>query len=656
MIFITEAEIARIEGRIGQYPFSEICSRILENSDYARHRVVTNIKRISAASNLFVIQNVLLESYLAYVLTKDSAHLDTLRTIVKTLTRQNWRKLNLPEEIHCAWVLNGLCVIYDLLMSSLNIEEAEQLKDTIDELASKLWQDSLSQQWGKTIKKRNAWNHTIVSFSAIGNAGLVLSEHPQAQTWMNTALRRVQLFFDDGITEAGMTREGLAYCGFVFRNLGLFLRAAENLNYESFLLAQYDYQIKLRKIINWYASELFPRGKYLQNYNDSYWEPHHALWGFLMTFGELDPDLTTWIWERLVGASGLATFGQDKSLRISSLFEALIWHPGLSAKSSALDKLPKAFFCVDVGYFSDRDGWSDSATIFSFNCGKYIGGIHDQADNNSFTLMIKGIPFIIDAGAANKPVEKSPSSSYGHNVILIDEKGQYPSGAGNGVTGILLTQIVKEDHSYIVGDVTESYNRLNYNPVNWAVRHCYFIKYPVPCLIIYDDINKDERPHNYELLLHVPQSLSKPLCQNNSIVCQYNLGDKPIHLAIKLLHPTTLSLRQEEYISKNQAPFQNHYLWRIATLANNPYFVALIMEHQSNQPFLDVTVKSEFFQLKIDWAEHSCIDTIIFPKIITKKPCPLATIFPKIIAKKPYPLATFKREFANIRKKSSRKN
>jgi hypothetical protein len=294
---------------------------------------------IAASSNLFVLQNVFMELSLSALLTTNDKYQQCAIHIARQLDNDAWRRQFLPEEIHLAFVLNGLAVFFDLLGDRLDSVEADQLRRTIGAIAEQLVDASRNEEWGRNIRKRNAWNHSVVSFSAIGVAGLVLPASSTTSGWIKTAKERIALFCQDGITEAGMTREGLAYCGFVFRNVGLFLRGLRNSQEESLFSEEGSPAFgKLSRIPEWYAAEIFPGGRYLQNYNDSYWDPHPALLGFLLTFGDRNPDLCSYVWENLVGTSGLQTFGQDPTLRNSSLFETMLWHPGSPQDASRTNR------------------------------------------------------------------------------------------------------------------------------------------------------------------------------------------------------------------------------------------------------------------------------------------------------------------------------
>jgi len=574
-LFITQEELLRAEAQTRVYPRNRILPKLIESADQAV-AASPKLLSISPFSNLFVLQNAFLDLSLASLLTSNETYQQCATDLARRLDDDAWRRRSLPEEIHVAFVLIGLAVFLDLLGDRLESVECDRLRRMIREMAQQLVDASRREEWGRNIPKRNAWNHSVVPFSAIGAAGLTLSDSTTDE-WVDLAEDRLVMFCREGIAESGMTREGLAYCGFVLRNAGLFMRGLHNSRAASSLLGQSTPAFeRMASIPNWYAAEMFPGGRYLQNSNDSYWDPHPALRGFLLVFGERHPDLSSYVWEHLVGAAGLQTFGQDLSLRNSSLFESMLWHPGLPDQGLSEPERTD-FYCPDVGYYCERSDWFDDASLFSFNSGEFIGGIHDQADNNSFTFLARGVPLIIDAGAANSAVEGSPSSSLGHSSVLIDGKGQRPSGAGHGVSGSIVRLDTGRESTIVVGDSTRSYNGSGYNSVFWAFRHCVFGKVPFPHVLVFDDIRKDDAVHQFEFVFHTPTFVRSPQVTGGTISGEIAFEGRSCPLTIEVLSPQEMTISTENFISPRQDPFEEHQLWRIATEAINPYFLVLIL-------------------------------------------------------------------------------
>jgi hypothetical protein len=483
-------------------------------------------------------------------------------------------------------------------------------------LAERLHADSLDKEWGQRVSRRAAWNHSIVSFSGLGAAGLAIADHPASATWVEIAIDRALLFFEHGITAAGMTREGLAYCGFVFRNLGLFLRAARVAGRFDYLdAAQNPFVDRLARVPQWYAGEIFPRGGWMQNLNDSYWDPRPALLGWLATFPSLDQQTAAAVWHETLGEGGRGSFGADPGLGKSSVFESALWRPDASppAHGKEDDRGPPFFHCPDVGYV--REHQSGSRCGFSFNCGEYIGAIHDQSDNNSFTLFAHGLPVALDAGACDYPQEGNASSSHGHSAVLIDGRGQLPAGHGYGVSGRIIHLHRDEDRLIVAGDASRSFNSLGYNEVRRALRWCVFVKRPHPYLLVFDDIKKDDVEHDYEFLLHTPTPRVATI-EAGAVRMELEFEDRHAACQLIFLEHETVAVRRETFACPGHPPFEEHALWRLARRAVNPEFVVLLVAgHKHGAPACSATLSRSALSITVSVRLGSGPpDSIVLPR------------------------------------------
>ncbi|HEY7961925.1 MAG TPA: heparinase II/III family protein [Solirubrobacteraceae bacterium] len=558
-----------------------VLAALRESNVRALERKPGSLPARSPSWNLFVIQTCLFELALSVYLERSEVCLQALTDLVVSLDPQGTTEERLPTEVHVAFVAVGLAVALELAQDSLDPAVLASGHETIERLALRLQAGAAREAWGQRAANRAAWNHSIVAFAGLGVAGLALPAHPSSPEWIASAIERSLLFFEHGITAAGMTREGLSYCGFVFRNLFPFLlgaRASGAFDYRDPL--QNPFLERLARVPAWYSGEVFPNGKWVQNINDSYWDSNPALAGFLPVFSELDEQRATQIWRRTVGERGLCSYGADDSLRWSTVFESMLWGPSEVASEQSRTEAPSEqsrtegefLHCRDVGYL--RQWTADRSWGFSFNCGTFIGSIHDQSDNNSFTLFASGVPVVLDAGAANRAEEGSASSSHGHSAILIDGRGQAPSGGGLGVSGSLVRIERELTRTLVAGDATASYARDGYNPVLRAKRTCLFAHGANPYLLICDDIQKDEAEHEYEFLLHTPTPTSS-VVEGQRVRMAIDFDGISAGAEILVLDPPGVRISSESFTSPGQPPFTQHTLWRIAAKAVNPRFVVL---------------------------------------------------------------------------------
>jgi hypothetical protein len=488
-------------------------------------------------------------------------------------------------------------------------EDRHVLFATIAAMTEHVWEQLTTQPWGAV--KRTVWNHNVVAYTAVTLAGLTVPDHPLAEEWVANGFDRTRRFLEEGVTPAGMTWEGLGYCGLVFKHLGMVLAAIDNLGWrDRYFPAGGSLEQRLARVPEWYAHSVFPRGCYLQNYNDSQWDPHSALWGFLLTFAPYRPELCAAIWERLVGTTGLGTFGYHG--RRSSLAEAMLFFPDVDLDLRRIAEIDDVFCCPDVGYLAARDKGDAEATVFTFNAGPFLGGIHDQADNNSFTIIGRGAPMVIDSGAANRADETSPSSSLGHNSVFIDGRGEHVAGQGKGVDAEI-TAVAHDDlFVAVTGDATRSYSARNYNTVRWAYRHAVFVKLPVPYIVTFDDIRKDGDAHDFEQLLHVPRGERTVSSEGNASLTILDTSGGVAGRAL-FLSPRSIAVASDTFRSE-ETPFEEHELWRVATTAENPRFVTLFLVGDASEPRRHRVTASRFRnQLRVELVWDGIVDRFTFP-------------------------------------------
>ncbi len=535
-------------------------------------------------SNLFQIQGILFEAALAFALSGEERYLEPLARCVESLGDERLRRERLPGEVHPAWVVVGLAVAHELCGEAL---EGEAIVELVATMVAELHDSAGREAWGERVRRRNAWNHTAVAFAAIGCGGLLCREHdPRARAWVDDAIERMQLFFADGITEQGMTREGLSYCGFTFRNAAPLLLAARNAGIWDYRSpAENPHVERLRRVPAWYAIETFPGGTWMQTVNDSYWSPRRALGGFLPTFGALDPQLTAWVYEALVGARGNGAHGQDHGMSSSSLFESVLWPPDQVAAAAA--EPPEVLADLDVGFVAERVRQAPPSG-FSLNCGEFVGSIHDQSDNGSVTLFSGDVALLIDSGAANEPTEGSPSSSHGHNLVLIDGRGQIPCGQGVGCTGRIVHAERHAQATVIGADLTDSYALRGYNPVHHAIRHCVYGKRPFTYLLLLDDFSRPRGERAvFEQLFHTPPVVEHAL-EQSGVRMRIEFEGAARWMEIRALDEGA-EVHETSFTQHDPGLFGEHPVWRLRRVAQHALMPTLVLPYEERPPQVSAT-------------------------------------------------------------------
>jgi hypothetical protein len=566
---VTEEELAALRTESDRGVESPELSALIRSAERAKAIGADGLWRNPPGLNLFVLNAALLDVALAAYVTADPTYTELLSALLGGFIVDGGRPELFPDEVHTGFMLNAVVAAIDVAGGTLDHELVSRSLDRLSDLAEALFRTSSRAEWGRPVPKRLAWNHAIIAFSGLGCAGIALDGHAQAAAWRDIALDRSLGFLEHGVTEAGLTREGLAYCGMVFRNLGLFLRGLRCAGAFDYVDGdQNPYLERLARVPRWYAGELFPGGRWLQNWNASHWEPKRAMGGFLMTFAPLDPHTTRRVWDRTLGSAGDGTYGFENSLAKSTAFEAALWRPSASGSPVLEDRW---LHCADSGYVRDWVG----DTGFSFTCGEFIGGIWDQSDNNSLTLFAEGVPVLIDSGGFGRGAgEGNPASSYGHNSVIIDGKGQWPAGGGAGVSGEIVHLSRAADHTIVCGDATRSYNAAGYNVVRHAYRWCVFVKGPRPYLLVFDDIEKDDGDHRFEHLLHVPTATTQQV-HDAGFELELAHDGRSVSWEFAVLNPGTAEIVCDSFENPGHVPFAKHAMWRVGTLARNPLFVVM---------------------------------------------------------------------------------
>jgi hypothetical protein len=303
--------------------------------------------------------------------------------------------------------------------------------------------------------------------------------------------------------------------------------------------------------------------------------------GFLPTFGALDPPLSAWVYDRLLGSHGDRGHGRDPTMAASSLFESVLWSPA-DTVSGAVD-LPEVLTDHAVGYVAERFREAP-ASGFSLNCGEYIGGIHDQADNGSVTLSAGNVPLLIDSSTANNPVEGSPSSSRGHNVVLSDGRGQLPSGGGWGCSGAILDIERSRETTVLTADIAASYAARGYNPVEHAVRHCVFAKHPFTYMLLVDDFSRPGgQEATFEQLFHTPPATAHQLVADG-IEIKIEFGGETCGLVLRAVDEGAQIGEADAFVQHDRTLFDGHPVWQIRGEGTHVVMPTLILPFAGERP------------------------------------------------------------------------
>jgi hypothetical protein len=411
-------------------------------------------------------------------------------------------------------------------------------------------------------------NYNTVIGSGLGLAALCL-EHEMPSEWVQRAIERADEYLaawaGAHLDPDGSYDEGPMYAGWSIRNLAYYFWARSRLG------DHYDFATLegLRNLEIWLAFSTLPIGHAaVNNINDSSYLGHglshyHTYLDWAQTaYGS---GVSAWLWERIVGPD----YGYDAGV-LADKPATVLWHRGVSPVNPR-DRFPCHFLWRHQGLYYFRTGWPEGDVsddvVFSFHSGKFMGG-HAHEDQNNFTLWGYGTAFATDNG----PLAPAKDTE-GHNLVLIDGRGQHNAGGSVGTDGAIREHILSSFADYMFGDATSAYttysefNRPGYpfpddvwswgydggNPVEFARRRVAAIheeRLP-PYFVIWDEIRKDDLHHLYSWRLHTDERNTVDLSSNP--ICIRG-GSGLMNLFVVTPAFDSLLVSEEPFDNKNEDP------------------------------------------------------------------------------------------------------
>lgn len=411
--------------------------------------------------------------------------------------------------------LRILTFAYDFFFYDADETERRKVRDEIDAYINMIL---TGVRFEKRLERPYLTNISTMIGSALGLAAICLSDEIPADS-VDVLLDRADLYIDEWLKYQldpdGSYKEGAMYAGWAMRHLAPYFWARKRFD-------GYDFSKRpgIREMENWLAFAVLPDGgAKINNINETAYlnrplSRHFTYLEWAMT--EWSSGLASWIWQRLVGPP----YGYDPG-ELADKFATVLWHKDVPPVNPG-DVLPRHFLWKGRGLYYYRTGWpkeeKSGDVVLSFFSGKFHGG-HSQEDQNSFTLYGYGGMFAVDNG-----FENTAQTSWAHNMIFIDGKGQHHAGGTVGTDGDMKQHLLSNFADYLLGDATKAYttysefNRPGYpfpdddwswgyvgaNPVEFAFRRWLVVHDPAtpPYFVLVDHIEKDDVPHLYEWRMH----------------------------------------------------------------------------------------------------------------------------------------------------------
>ncbi len=442
------------------------------------------------------------------------------------------------------WV-RTLAFAYDWLSPGLTPEQRRTLQAVLLDFVLSIHRDSAAGAWGRhPLDRVWNWDPGIMGACGLGMLALEGETRTAEQTILFDCRRHVRDYLTLGIDFDGCGREGPNYLGYgigsavdfaeILRQQGrgdLFTETnwrlipawlaadtlpgggrwnnlgdcshgqapARVLLYTCGRLAQLAAQDPARPGEHWASRPLRQPLDYLQHFRDA---PGRSR----LSYGALAA-VMGWVWRNGPGRLDPRGYAPERMLAW------LLWHRPLPALEDPGKYLEPSLHFRGRGLVVCRTGFGSNDVYVSVEAGPYAAG-HDQADKGSFTLYAYGADLAIDSGYGNDGEPRKSGSSFAHNVVLIDGRGQpmrYHNRSNGWVSGFFHSRIA----DWVRTDARDAWS-LRFDadgvpsltsPVRRALRQVVFVRPAdgLPAyLLVYDDIDKDGTAHAYTWQWHFP--------------------------------------------------------------------------------------------------------------------------------------------------------
>jgi len=366
------------------------------------------------------------------------------------------------DDLSSALRLRTLLLSYD--MAYMDADETARMT-ILQEIRRYLGVMSTDFDFTRGVYNPYCSNHSISIGSVLCLADLCL-----AGEWPDDPLLAWGRELGDSLIDKGMNDllgtdgsygEGGLYLAYIHRFLPAYWEAALRLESDTL----WD-EAKLAPILDWVAYQLLPRGgSYFLNRNDcsEFTRPlalHNTLWEWL-TMRMPDPRFARWVQDRTSGENGFH-YGS-----VSDLLSVIFYHRAGELLYPQTFLPPQRYFPVQ-GLYVYRKGWPgdplEDSFHFTFQASRFMGG-HWQEDVGQFTLQSFGHRFAMDHGPGTAAVETE-----GHNLPLVDGRGQHNAGEGIGTDGEMQALLTEGFCHALKADLVSAYTTHSpFNDPDWPL-------------------------------------------------------------------------------------------------------------------------------------------------------------------------------------------
>lgn len=466
--------------------------------------------------------------------------------------------------------LEGFATCYDWAHDRLSEAARRKLREVIEKHAA-INHDGFvgKKSWEAGVE---ANNHSMAAMGAVGLAGLALwHELPAARNWAALARDKARAWFAQGFDADGAYFEGNLYGPFGLARILPYVAAITRYGHEDLLG-----EGRLERMMDQWCHEIVPGASMMLPINDS--DGRFLQWpgvNWLYAAVRYRHSGAAWAWDSLLKRNAGNT-GHTWPY-------ALLWDEAefTGAPPTALER-----FARGRGLSIVRTGWQQGQFLAAIEAGKRLGGCHCQGDHGSFLIHALGEWLAADSGYSNKTEPDSANQSLGHNVVLVDGKGQFISGGGAFCEAETRACEVQKSVTLVHTELGTAYGKNSYNPLKQATRALLVMRDgDSGYVVVADCFDKGGGKHDYDFLLH-GNATSKFETETERAV--HLVGAAALDIVPVTLDGTAPVFSTVQRPSNN---FGEHPMLRARISANR--FVALTVLYPRKAEAAPVTVTAE---------------------------------------------------------------
>ncbi|HUS81562.1 MAG TPA: heparinase II/III family protein, partial [Armatimonadota bacterium] len=395
--------------------------------------------------------------------------------------------------VGAGWMVADLALCYDWLYGAMDDGQRARLRMGIAELCQAISEQTTTEDWVET----SARNWQAMAAGGLGLGALAIQGETSlpAHRWVRDAERFLTYYYNYIIDRDGAPIEGVHYFYYgQYQSLMFALALRRQGGRDLF------HTTNLQRVPEFLPYVLMPWGDYFHNLKFGNWGKSVFLHLPLIMRQE-HGGLAAWVWDK---ASG----GQ---MRYPCELLGLLWLPWQGKVVGPAGALPLDRHFRDRGLVVMRSGWDDDAVVATFEAGRYEMAAHDQADRGNVTLLGYRNHWLVDSGYGSTDQPEGSTSTFGHNLVVIDNKGQCLEKPNSRTDAFITHFLSAGDLCLARADLRPAYDwwyDWDYlrvgpcNPVQAATRSVIFARGPHPYLLVADRVRKDDAEHDYTLFLH----------------------------------------------------------------------------------------------------------------------------------------------------------